>query len=99
MFKIALFHTENDPAEEASMRMDHQRIVEALSSLDEEFRAVIVLRDVENCDYEQIAEIVQVPKPDLVTDMEFKELVLMPKTPLSTPLPAPVSVKAGRFAT
>jgi RNA polymerase sigma-70 factor (ECF subfamily) len=53
--------TELDPAEEASMRMDHQRLLEALGSLDSEFRAVIVLRDVENCDYEQIAEIIQVP--------------------------------------
>jgi RNA polymerase sigma-70 factor (ECF subfamily) len=53
--------TELDPGEEAGMRMDHQRIIEALSSLDAEFRAVIVLRDVENCDYEQIAEIIEVP--------------------------------------
>ena len=53
--------TEMDPAEEASMRMDHQRVVEALGGLDAEFRAVIILRDVENCDYEQIAEIISVP--------------------------------------
>lgn len=53
--------TELDPAEEASMRMDHQRILNALASLDAEFRAVIVLRDVESCDYEQIAEIIDVP--------------------------------------
>jgi RNA polymerase sigma-70 factor (ECF subfamily) len=53
--------TELDPAEEASMRMDHQRILQALNELEPEFRAVIVLRDVENCDYEQIAEIIEVP--------------------------------------
>lgn len=53
--------TELDPADEAGMRMDHQRILQALHDLDPEFRAVIVLRDVENCDYEQIAEIIDVP--------------------------------------
>lgn len=52
---------EADPAEEAGMRMDHQRLVEALRSLEPDFRAVIVLRDVEDCDYEQIAEILEVP--------------------------------------
>ena len=53
--------TELDPAEDAAIRIDHQRVVEALQTLDPEFRAVIVLRDVEGCDYEQIADITDVP--------------------------------------
>ena len=35
--------------------------MEALAALDPEFKAVIVLRDVEECDYEQIAAILEVP--------------------------------------
>ncbi len=39
----------------------HQRIVEALDDLDEEFRLVVVLRDIEEMDYTQIAEVMEVP--------------------------------------
>lgn len=53
--------TEEDPGELAGQRMDHQRVIEALQGLEPDFRAVIVLRDVESCDYEQIAQIMEVP--------------------------------------
>ena len=54
-------HTESDPAAAAEMRLEHERLVAALQKLDPDFRAVIVLRDIEDCDYEQIAEIMEVP--------------------------------------
>jgi len=38
-----------------------QRITEALGELEDEFRAVVVLRDVEDMDYAQIAEVLGVP--------------------------------------
>ena len=53
--------TENDPAADAETRMDHQRLLDALRKLDEEFRIVLVLRDVEGCDYDRIADILEVP--------------------------------------
>jgi RNA polymerase sigma-70 factor (ECF subfamily) len=53
--------TENDPAVEAASRMDHQRVLDALRRLDDEFRIVLVLRDVEGCDYDRIADILEVP--------------------------------------
>lgn len=53
--------TEVDPAVSAERHLDHQRIMEMLPTLDGEHRVVIVLRDVEGCDYEQIAEILEVP--------------------------------------
>lgn len=52
---------ELDPAEEAAMHIDHQSVLEALQKLEPDFRAVIVLRDMEDCDYEQIAQILEVP--------------------------------------
>lgn len=53
--------TENDPAAEAADRIDHQCVLDALQRLDEEFRIVLVLRDVEGCDYDRIADILEVP--------------------------------------
>lgn len=53
--------TEADPAQSAERRMEYERLLAAIATLDAEFRAVIVLRDVEECDYEQIAQILEVP--------------------------------------
>lgn len=53
--------TEHDPGADAQMRMEHERMIAALATLEPEFRAVIVLRDIEDCDYEQMAEILDVP--------------------------------------
>jgi RNA polymerase sigma-70 factor, ECF subfamily len=53
--------TELDPAASAEQRMDYERLLQALATLEPEFRAVIVLRDIEECDYEQMAAILEVP--------------------------------------
>jgi RNA polymerase sigma-70 factor (ECF subfamily) len=53
--------TEDDPALSAERRMEYERLMAALATLDPEFRAVIVLRDVEECDYDQVAAILEVP--------------------------------------
>ncbi len=53
--------TEADPGTTVQQRMDHERVLAALERLEPEFRAVIVLRDIEECDYEQIAAILDVP--------------------------------------
>ena len=53
--------TEEDPAMTADRRLEYERLMEALAGLDPEFRAVIVLRDVEECDYDQMAAILEVP--------------------------------------
>ena len=41
--------------------MEYERLMAALAALDPEFRAVIVLRDVEECDYGQMSAIREVP--------------------------------------
>ena len=52
---------EPDPAD-AAMRHDTQRrVLEALEALDDEFRVVVVLRDIEDMDYEQMAEVLELP--------------------------------------
>jgi len=53
--------TEIDPALSAERRMEYERLMEALARLDPEVKTVIVRRDVEECDYEQMAAILEVP--------------------------------------
>lgn len=51
----------DDPAQRAEQLETQQRLEAALQNLDEEFRAAVVLRDVEGLDYAAIAEILEVP--------------------------------------
>jgi RNA polymerase sigma-70 factor (ECF subfamily) len=53
--------TETDPALLAQIHLEHERLLAALQQLEPDFRAIIVLRDVEDCDYDQIAAILEVP--------------------------------------
>jgi RNA polymerase sigma-70 factor (ECF subfamily) len=39
----------------------HHRVMDALGELDEEFRAPVILRDIEGLDYNQIAEVLELP--------------------------------------
>jgi RNA polymerase sigma-70 factor (ECF subfamily) len=48
------------PEDRLSRRETHELVERALLTLDEHHRAVVVLRDIEGCNYEQIAEILQV---------------------------------------
>ncbi len=49
------------PAEVAQRHEWSERVAEALARVDEEFRMAVVLKDVEDLDYAQIAEILDVP--------------------------------------
>ncbi|MBL7219149.1 MAG: sigma-70 family RNA polymerase sigma factor [Phycisphaerae bacterium] len=49
------------PQEAAVAAETNQRVMIALSELDEEFRLVIVLRDIEEMDYAQVADVMNVP--------------------------------------
>jgi RNA polymerase sigma-70 factor, ECF subfamily len=53
--------TEDDPALSVERKLEHERLTAALTALDPEFRAVIVLRDIDECDYDQMAAILEVP--------------------------------------
>ncbi len=50
-----------DPAGSLEMREMHRTVVKALEELDDEYRTVLVLKDIESFDYQQIADILEVP--------------------------------------
>jgi len=51
----------HDPAEGAISSEIHGHVAAALRQLEDEFRAVIVLRDIEGFDYHQIGEVLDIP--------------------------------------
>ncbi|HUU92534.1 MAG TPA: sigma-70 family RNA polymerase sigma factor [Phycisphaerae bacterium] len=50
-----------DPADPLMAAETETLVQEAINSLDDEHRTVVVLRDIQHCDYQQIAEILEVP--------------------------------------
>ncbi len=50
----------DDPTAGAESNETHSRVAAALAQLDDEFRAVIVLRDIEGLDYSEIAEVLNI---------------------------------------
>ncbi|NLF29629.1 MAG: sigma-70 family RNA polymerase sigma factor [Planctomycetes bacterium] len=53
---------DGDPARQAATADAHRRVMEAIDALDDAHRVVVVLRDVENMDYDQIAEVLAISK-------------------------------------
>lgn len=49
------------PVHQAQVNEMHQRVLAGLGALDEQMRTVVVLRDIEQLDYAQIAQILRVP--------------------------------------
>jgi RNA polymerase sigma-70 factor (ECF subfamily) len=49
------------PEQLASQREMHERILAAMGRLDSEYRALLVMRDIEGFDYKQMAEILNLP--------------------------------------
>jgi len=51
----------DDPPARLSAQETERRLLQSLEQLDDDHRAVVVLRDIEGMDYHQIAEILEVP--------------------------------------
>ena len=49
------------PPEQLERRERHQKVIDALGRLDAEYRAVLVMRDIEGFDYQQMADILGLP--------------------------------------
>ncbi len=49
-----------DPSDEADFRERHGRVIAALDELDDEQRAIIILRDIEAMDYAEIAAVLEI---------------------------------------
>lgn len=52
---------EADPCSAAASAETQRHVLQAIAALDEEHRAVVVLRDIENMDYEQMAAVLALP--------------------------------------
>jgi RNA polymerase sigma-70 factor, ECF subfamily len=52
---------ESTPADEMLRRERNQQVLDALGRLDAEYRAVLVMRDVEGFDYQQMADVLGLP--------------------------------------
>jgi RNA polymerase sigma-70 factor, ECF subfamily len=52
---------DNSPVRQAQVNEDYHRLLQALENLEPNARAVVVLRDIEELDYDQIAKILEVP--------------------------------------
>jgi len=81
--------TEDDPAITAERQMEYEKLQMALARLDPEFKAVIVLRDVEECDYDQMAAILEVPVGTI------KSRLFRARTALRELLKAPPAQRPG----
>ena len=68
-----------DPADPSDglMAAETERLVqEAIGSLDDEHRTVVVLRDVQHCDYREIADILDVPPGTVKSRLHRARLLL-----------------------
>src|SRR5213079_3108212 len=59
--RVAQSRSEDDPAQLAENRERDQQVLAALGRLDAEYRAVLVMRDIEGFDYQQMADVLGLP--------------------------------------
>lgn len=64
------------PPARLSAREREQMVMDALARLDDEHRAVVVLRDLEACDYQQIAGILEVPVGTVKSRLHRARMIL-----------------------
>jgi RNA polymerase sigma-70 factor (ECF subfamily) len=67
------------PEAAAMSRETQSRVTAALSELDDEFRLVVVLRDVEDMDYAQISEVLDLPPGTVKSRLHRARLILREK--------------------
>jgi RNA polymerase sigma-70 factor (ECF subfamily) len=70
---------EASPAEKACDREQEARVMAALSSLEDEPRAVVILRDLESLGYDEIAEILDIPAGTVKSRLHRARLALRAK--------------------
>lgn len=70
---------DGDPAHHAGQAETHAQVVAALNELDVDQRAVVVLKDIEGLDYEQIATILSVPKGTVKSRIHRARMALREK--------------------
>jgi len=68
-----------DPADPLEAAETGALVQEALAALDDEYRTVIVLRDMQHCDYQEMAEILGVPTGTVKSRLHRARLMLREK--------------------
>jgi RNA polymerase sigma-70 factor (ECF subfamily) len=66
----------SDPAREAMSAETQALVQRAIDSLDDEHRTVVVLRDIQHCDYQEIARILEVPTGTVKSRLHRARLML-----------------------
>jgi len=59
--RVANSRAEANPAQQAERREQDEAVLTALGRLDAEYRAVLVMRDIEGFDYQQMADVLGLP--------------------------------------
>ncbi len=72
-------HREPSPVQSVQLEEDRQQLQQALASLDENFRAVLVLRDIEQLDYQQIGSVLDIPEGTVKSRLFRARLMLRDK--------------------
>jgi RNA polymerase sigma-70 factor (ECF subfamily) len=70
---------DGDPAREMLAAETEAAVQQALAQLDDEHRTVVVLRDVQHCDYREIADILGVPTGTVKSRLHRARLLLRDK--------------------
>ena len=68
-----------DPADPLVAAETGALVQEALSSLDDDHRTVVVLRDIQHCEYQEIAEILEIPTGTVKSRLHRARLLLREK--------------------
>ena len=68
-----------DPAERVLTREREEAVTRAIAALDELHRSVLVLRDIEGMDYDEIAEVLSCPRGTVKSRLHRARLVLREK--------------------
>ena len=68
-----------DPADRLVTSETEVLVQEAINGLDDEHRTVVVLRDIQHCDYRQIAEILEVPQGTVKSRLHRARMMLRDK--------------------
>jgi RNA polymerase sigma-70 factor (ECF subfamily) len=70
---------DGDPAREMLAAETEAAVQQALAQLDDEHRTVVVLRDIQHCDYREIADILGVPTGTVKSRLHRARLLLRDK--------------------
>jgi len=68
-----------DPADPLITAETEALVQEAINDLDDEHRTVVVLRDIQHCDYHEIAEILEVPPGTVKSRLHRARMMLRDK--------------------